>query len=309
MKPVSVIICTYNRSDYISKALSSLAQQTLPVDQYEIIIVNNNSTDHTDALCNAFLQEHRDLNCFYFIEKQQGLSYARNRGITESSGDVLVFMDDDAQADTNYLQEIRRFFDATPDAEACGGRIYPDFESKRPDWMSRFLLPLTSTIDKGNKIKLFTGTKYPVGANMAFKKEVFQKYGMFNTDLGRKGNNLDGSEEKDIFLKIKKDKKKIYYLPYAIVKHQVPDKRLTFDFFKRQAIGIGKSEQIRTRAISSSAYLRFSLKEIAIKWSVSIMLAGYYLVSFRPKKGWKLLQFRWYVSKGLLFYHEKSLLP
>ena len=129
---------------------------------------------------------------------------------------------------------------------------------------------------------------------------------MFNTDLGRKGNNLDGSEEKDIFMKIKKDKQKIYYLPYAIVKHQVPDKRLTFDFFKRQAIGIGKSEQIRTRAISSSAYLRFSLKEIVIKWGVSIMLFGYYLVSCRPKKGWRLLQFRWYVSKGLLCYREKS---
>jgi glycosyltransferase involved in cell wall biosynthesis len=300
MRKISVIVCTYNRSDYILKALNSLAQQTLPAHQYEIIIVNNNSTDNTDALCQTFLQEQQQQNCFYFIEIQQGLSYARNRGIAESSGDILVFMDDDAQADENYLQEICRFFETTPDAEACGGRIYPDFESKRPEWMSHFLLPLTSTIDMGNKINLFKGTKYPVGANMAFKKDVFQQYGMFNPDLGRKGNNLDGSEEKDIFLKLKKENKKIYYLPFAIVNHQVPDKRLTFDFFKRQAIGIGKSEQIRTKAISQSAYIQFVFKEIVIKWGVSILLWGYYLVSFRPKKGWKLLQFRRYVSKGLL---------
>jgi glycosyltransferase involved in cell wall biosynthesis len=305
MKRISVIICTYNRSDYISKSLNSLAQQTLPVDQYEIIIVNNNSTDHTETLCNTFSQKYPDLNCFYFIEKQQGLSYARNRGIAESSVDILIFMDDDAQADKNYLQEILHFFETTPSAEACGGRIYPDFESKKPDWMSPFLLPLTSTIDMGNKIKLFKGTKYPVGANMAFKKEVFQKYGMFNPDLGRKGNNLDGSEEKDIFMKIKKDKEKIYYLPSAIVTHQVPDKRLTFDFFKRQALGIGKSEQIRVKAISLSTYIRFVLKEIVIKWGISILLFGYYLVSCRPKKGWKLFQFRWYVSKGLLYNKYK----
>jgi glycosyltransferase involved in cell wall biosynthesis len=300
MKKISVIVCTYNRSDYILKALNSLAQQTLPASQYEIIIVNNNSTDHTDALCQTFLQEHGQQNCFYFIETQQGLSYARNRGIVESSGDILVFMDDDAQADENYLQEICHFFESNPDAEACGGRIYPDFESKRPDWMSRFLLPLTSTIDMGNKIKLFKGSKYPVGANMAFKKKVFQQYGMFNPDLGRKGNNLDGSEEKDIFLKIKKDKKEIYYLPFATVKHQVPDKRLTFDFIKRQAFGIGKSEQIRAKAISQSAYLQFIFREIVVKWGGSIVLFGCYLVSCQPKKGWKLLQFRWHVSKGLL---------
>ena len=300
MKKISIIVCTYNRNDYILKALNSLAQQTLPADQYEIIIVNNNSTDNTDALCQSFLQEHRQQNFHYFIEKQQGLSYARNRGIAESSGDILVFMDDDAQADENYLKEICHFFETTPDAEACGGRIYPDFESKRPDWMSRFLLPLTSTLDMGNKIKLFTGIKYPVGANMAFKKEVFQQYGIFNPDLGRKGNNLDGSEEKDIFLKIKKAKKKIYYLPFATIKHQVPDKRLTFDFFKRQAIGIGKSEQMRTKAISQSAYIQFVFKEIIIKWGASILLFGAYLVSCSPKKAWKLLQFRRYVSKGLL---------
>ena len=296
---ISIIICTYNRNDYIPKALNSLAQQTLPASQYEIIIVNNNSTDDTDALCHAFLQEHQQLNALYFIETQQGLSYARNRGITESSGDILVFMDDDAQADERYLEEILHFFETTSDATACGGRIYPDFESKRPDWMSRFLLPLTSTIDMGDNIKLFKGSQYPIGANMAFRRKVFQQYGMFNPDLGRKGDNLDGSEEKDIFLKIKKEKGKIYYLPSAIVKHQVPDRRLTFDFFKRQAIGVGKSERIRAKAISQSAYIQFVFKEIVVKWGGSILLFGGYLVLCRPKKGWRLLQFRRYVSAGL----------
>jgi glycosyltransferase involved in cell wall biosynthesis len=304
MKRISIIVCTYNRSDYIVKALSSLARQTFPMNQYEIILVNNNSTDNTHVLCNDFLLENPHLNCHYFVEKQQGLSYARNRGITESSGDILVFMDDDAQANENYLQEINHFFETTPNAESCGGRIYPEYESKRPDWMSRFLLPLTSTIDMGNKIKQFKGAKYPVGANMAFKKDVFQKYGMFNTDLGRKGDNLDGSEEKDIFLKIKKAQKPIYYLPFAIVTHQVPDKRLTFDFFKRQAFGVGKSEKVRAKAISQASYIQSVLKEIVIKWGVSIVLFGCYFVSFQPKKAWKLLQFRWHVSKGLLLKNK-----
>ncbi|MCL2511270.1 MAG: glycosyltransferase [Bacteroidales bacterium] len=301
---ISIIVCTYNRDDYISKALNSLARQTLSTSQYEIIIVNNNSTDNTDALCQIFLQEHQQLNARYFIETQQGLSYARNRGIVESSGDILVFMDDDAQADEHFLQEIRHFFETTTDATACGGRIYPDFESKRPDWMSCFLLPLTSTIDKGDNIKLFKGTQYPIGANMAFRREMFQQYGMFNPDLGRKGDSLDGSEEKDIFLKIKKEKGKIYYLPSAIVKHQVPDRRLTFDFFKRQAIGVGKSEQIRAKAISQSAYVHSVFKELVVKWGASVVTFLGYSITFRPQKGWKLLQFRYHVSKGLLSNHK-----
>lgn len=297
---ISVIISTYNREDYILNALTSLANQVLPGNLFEILLINNNSTDATESLCVNFGQQYPDLNYRYVVEKQQGLSHARNRGILESSGDILVFMDDDAVAEPGYLEQLRLFFAQTPDAAACGGRIYPRFESKRPRWMSHFLVSLTSSINLGDSVKQFSNRQFPIGANMAVRKKMFEQYGAFNPDLGRKGNSMDGAEEKDLFYRMMSGGEKIYYVPDAVVHHYVPDRRLTFDFFKRQAIGIGKSERIRSKAISQAEYLKSIVRECC-KWGASLVLFCFYLFTLRPAKAWRLLVFRRYVSQGLFF--------
>jgi GT2 family glycosyltransferase len=296
---LSVVICTYNRGDCILDALHSLVGQTLPRHLFEILLINNNSTDTTEALCRDFAQRTPGLNYRYLTETQQGLSHARNRGIAEAAGDIIIFMDDDATAESDYLEKMLAFFERTPDAAACGGRIYPRFESRRPRWMSHFLLSLTSSIDLGNKVKVFTHRQFPVGANMAVRSSLFAKYGLFNPDLGRKGNSMDGAEEKDFFYRLMSAKEKIYYVPDAIVHHYVPDRRLTFDFFRRQALGIGKSERIRARGISRHEYAKSIVRE-SLKWGVSFVLFVFYLFTLRPAKAVRLLAFRWYVSKGLL---------
>jgi GT2 family glycosyltransferase len=186
-----------------------------------------------------------------------------------------------------------------PDAAACGGRIYPRFESRRPRWMSHFLLSLTSSIDLGNQIKVFSRRQFPIGANMAVRSGIFKKYGVFNPALGRRGNSLDGAEEKDFFYRLTDAKEKIYYVPGAVVYHCVPDSRLTFDFFKRQAQGIGKSERIRAKSLSSAEYMKSIIRE-GLKWGISFILFVFYLVTLRPAKAVRLLLFRWYVSRGLL---------
>jgi GT2 family glycosyltransferase len=296
---LSVIICTYNRADCILDALHSLVRQTLPRNLFEILLIDNNSTDATATLCKNFASDMNGFNYRYIVETNQGLSYARNRGIAEAAGGIIIFMDDDAVAELDYLEKMLAFFKQTPDAAACGGRIYPRFESRRPRWMSRFLLPLTSSIDLGGKVKMFSRRQSPVGANMAVKKEVFEKYGLFNPNLGRKGNSMDGAEEKDLFYRLKSAKEKIYYVPGAIVHHYVPDCRLTFDFFRRQALGIGKSERIRSKSLSRKEYVKSVVHE-SLKWGVSFLLFAFYLLTLRPAKAVRLLVFRWYVSKGLL---------
>ncbi|MDR2425277.1 MAG: glycosyltransferase [Prevotellaceae bacterium] len=295
---ISVIVCTYNRADCILDALNSLVCQTLPLQLFEILLVNNNSTDNTSELCKTFICDKPEFNYHYIVEQNQGLSYARNRGIAEACGEIIVFMDDDAVAEPDYLEELFAFFNVVPIAAACGGRIYPRFESQRPRWMSRFLVPLTSSIDLGEKPKIFSYRQFPVGANMAVRKTMFERYGVFNPDLGRKGNSLDGAEEKDLFYRLMMNGEKIYYVPNAIVYHYVPDRRLTFDFFTRQAIGIGKSERIRAKTISNSEYRKSLVREI-LKWGVSFILSVFYMLAMRPAKAWRLLVFRGYVSKGL----------
>jgi GT2 family glycosyltransferase len=128
---------------------------------------------------------------------------------------------------------------------------------------------------------------------------MFAKYGLFNPCLGRKGNSMDGAEEKDFFYRLISAKEKIYYVPDAVVHHYVPDRRLTFDFFRRQAIGIGKSERIRSKNISKAEYIKSLIRE-CLKWGVSVVLFFFYLLMLCPAKAVRLLAFRWYVSRGLL---------
>lgn len=296
---ISVIICTYNRVQFLPRIFEALAAQTLSSDCFEIILIDNNSRDKTSDICSDFRINNPHLNFQYVLETQQGLSFARNRGIIESHRDLLVFIDDDAFPEKEYLHNILRFFESNPDAAAGGGRIYPLFEGKRPAWMPDILMSLVSVIDLGNKVCLFK-KKFPIGANMIFRRTTIQKYGPFNVNLGRRGDNLEGAEEKDLFLKIIAGKEKVFYIPDAIVHHVIPDKRLTFDFFRRQAIGIGYSEKVRSQNISTTTYFKSLFKEL-LKWGISWVMCFYYWVTFRFSMGWRLIIFRWYVSKGMIF--------
>jgi glucosyl-dolichyl phosphate glucuronosyltransferase len=295
---VSVIVCTYNREKYLEESLQCLARQDLSEDLFEIILVNNRSTDRTEQICKHFSEENRQLNFRYFTENQAGLSYARNKGIKESEGNLVVFLDDDAMAGEQYLSTVRQFFLENKNVLAGGGRIVPEYETNAPGWMSRFLLPLVSALDMGESIKPFPGNKHPVGANMFFRKSFFAEKGVFKTDLGRRGDLLLGGEEKDIFSRIDRKKHPVIYLPGAEVRHIVPDKRLEGEHIDKLATGIGMSEAIRVGR-SFKRRLAMCTRE-SVKWGGSIVLFLIYLMKFQPSKGKMLLRFRYFVTTGML---------
>ncbi|GAP72856.1 glycosyl transferase [Candidatus Symbiothrix dinenymphae] len=297
----SIIICTYNRAGYIYNVLKSVAENDFPCSEYEIVLVNNNSTDSTETECKRFCTDFQQVIFRYFVETNQGLSYARNRGIKESYGDILVYIDDDATVNRAYLQTYADFFASHPFAMAAGGAILPVYETEAPKWMSHYTKNLiTGYLYCGNKFAEFKNGKYPGGGNVAYRADVFHQIGVFNVDLGRKGNSLIGAEEKDVFDKMSRLKMKFYYLPNAILYHIIPPQKLTKDYFNRLTLAIGKSERIRTRSISKKAYHKRLLSE-AIKWAASLMLFAYYTATFRWQKGIKLLLFRKNVTQGLLY--------
>lgn len=297
---LSVIFCTYNREKYLYNALKSISQQNIPYHDYEIVMVNNNSTDSTESICKQFRYDYPGVNFRYFLETQQGLSYARNRGVQESKGDVLVFVDDDATAFESYLSSIKSFFESHPTVSACGGPIVPVYEVEKPKWLSHYTEQLIGgALYEGDKIKPFNNGKYPGGGNSAFRKQVFNKYGLFNVELGRKGTGLIGAEEKDLYDRLTRGGEKFYYLPQMGIHHYIPEKKLTESHFRELTYSIGKSERIRTKSISPNAYQNRIFAECK-KWAGSIVLFFAYALRLSPDKGWKLIQFRWYVSKGLL---------
>lgn len=296
----SVIICTYNREKYLYNVLQSIAEQDFSMKDYEILLINNNSTDNTEIVCRNFNSDFPTVDFRYFLEENQGLSYARNRGIEESQGEILVFVDDDATVFDNYLVAIDQFFENTPNAIACGGPIIPVYETGKPQWLSHFTEQLIGgALNGGDKIKPFKNGKYPGGGNSAFRKEVFKKYGIFNVDLGRKGTNLIGAEEKDLYDRLKRGGEMFYYVPQMGIYHYIPEKKLSEEHFRNLTYSIGKSERIRTKSLPQGAYRSRLFSEL-IKWIASVILFVGHTILLHPSRGKKILQFRWYVTKGLL---------
>lgn len=295
---ISVIICTYNRDKYIYQTLEHIACNGFPADQYEIILIDNNSTDQTVTECRKFSQNFPDLNYRYFLEPRQGLSFARNRGMQEARGEIFLFLDDDAFMQKDYLRQLSQYLKNHPDAAAFGGKITPLYESgKIPGWMSKWTYSWVSAIDKGNEVCLFEGNSYPIGANMGFRRSAAPPEG-FNTALGRNKGNLMGGEEKDIFNRMKARNSLIYYFPEIEVLHVIPEKRTTRAYIKQLGLGIGKSERLRTLKISRLSYLKRLFAE-GIKWGASLVLCLGFLLKGKAPKGYILLYFRWFVTSGL----------
>lgn len=297
---LSLILCTYNRDKYIYNVLKSIAGNDYPHTDYEIVLVNNNSTDDTESECKRFRQDFPGIRFNYCVETNQGLSYARNRGIQESKGDILVYVDDDALVNKEYLQTYADFFARNPDIAAAGGPIIPQYETEEPAWMSHYTRQLvTGKLYLGDKECEFPKNAFPGGGNAAYRKSVFDKIGLFNVELGRKGNSLIGAEEKDLFDKMTTIGIRFFYLPTAILYHIIPEKKLTQDYFNRLTYSIGVSERYRTLQISKGKYLKRLISE-AIKWAATLVLWLKFAVILQFAKGNKLVLFRWNVTKGLL---------
>ncbi|MBR6017176.1 MAG: glycosyltransferase family 2 protein [Paludibacteraceae bacterium] len=297
---LTVIICTYNRAKYIGALLESIAANDLDKKAYEVVLVDNNCTDNTREICEAFASAHKDVQFRYAVEPEQGLSAARNKGIREAKGDLIVYVDDDALVDPHYLRDYVEWFAAHPQTMACGGPIEPLYETEEPKWMTPYTKALlTAWMNYGDKVREYPKGRYPGGGNAAYRKEVFDKVGLFNTALGRKGGNLMGSEEKDIFDKMHAQGMQVLYLPTPILHHCIPQTKLEKDYFDRLTLQIGISERQRTLAIGKAKYFKRLFSEF-IKWCGTLALMGLYTISFHPMKGWKLILFRRNVTRGLL---------
>lgn len=298
---LTVIICTYNREKYLRPLLESLVANTLPKSEYEILLVDNNCMDNTRGVCRKFADEHPDVFFRYVEEHEQGLSAAKNCGIREAKGNLIVYVDDDALVDDNYLEDYVQWFNCHPETMALGGPIVPLYEQGgEPSWMTPYTRALlTAWMDYGRNVRKYPKGRYPGGGNAAFRKCVFEKVGVFNTALGRKGGNLMGSEEKDIFDKMHNLGMEILYLPTPILHHSIPPAKLEKDYFDRLTLQIGRSERQRTLAIGKLKYCKRLINE-AIKWGGTLVLWCKYLLMMQPSKGNKLVAFRVNVTKGLL---------
>lgn len=228
---ISVILCTYNRSQMLEQALASVArQELLESTSWEVLVVDNNSSDSTrevaEQFCRAYPGRFR-----YLFEPQPGKSHALNTGIREARGGILAFMDDDVTVSPAWLRNLT----GSLRDGACvgaGGRILPGWSGPPPEWLSladRLALGPLVAFDLGSESGVLR--EPPSGTNMAFRKEMFAKHGAFRTDLGpRPGCEIRG-EDTEFASRLLIAGEPLRYEPSAVVYHPVPESRLRKKYF------------------------------------------------------------------------------
>lgn len=294
---ISVVVCTYNRQKFIGKALECLAAQTLPPDQFEIIIVDNNSTDQTASISRAFVAARPELRARYVLEEQKGLSFARNRGLKEASFPIITYIDDDAEAVPALLETILHFMQAHPQAVGVGGKIIPKYsESEEPAWMNSYLNGFVGRLDYGEQPQLFRqpAMKYPAGCNMTYTASVLKEVGGFNNQLTFR------SDDKHIYYVVSKVSPEVYYVPEATVYHNIDKARLQFDSFRKLFLKTGNEEKIRVRLEEGKMGWWKKLVEFTVKVGASLLLYLLYALKGQGIKGRYIFWSQWFTLKGFL---------
>lgn len=243
---LSIIICTYNRAGLLSKTLDSLLGLEM-LDQAEVILVDNRSTDDTAATVKRFMDTNESkIRMKYLLEPVQGLSAARNAGILAAKSPLIAFLDDDALPVRTWIRTIVETLESRPGVMAMGGKVSPIFESKRPDWLIKpFEFPYT-IMDLGNRVREYPSKYHPCGANMAMRSEVFN-VSLFPLELGRKGDSLLSGEETWLFGKIRKEGQSVLYHPQMAVDHFVPASRLTESWIMKRYYSQGISNALGSK--------------------------------------------------------------
>lgn len=228
----SIIVCTYNRAESLRDTLRALqALNAAPDRTWEVIIVDNNSKDHTRAVIEEV--QHTWPLLRYAFEDAQGLSHARNHGIACARGEVILFTDDDVLPEPDWL-EVTLAGLHEYGADACGGWIGPIWETLPPTWLTeRFYGFLAVRTDRNDDYMITANTQLPFGANMAFRRWVFERAGPFDTTRGRKGSVLASGEDGEMFERILAAGMKIIFLGSSRVHHKVEGFRTTKNYLRR----------------------------------------------------------------------------
>ena len=238
---ITAAICTHNRAALLPAAIESLLTQNLPSTDYEILVIDNTSTDKTPQIIQRYLNAPGSVTLRSAVQPVLGLSHARNLAVEMAAGEIIAFLDDDAVADPAWLVALLEAYAMHPDAWAVGGKVLPLWEGKRPIWLTDDLLPHLSILDLGDVVRSLHAGEQLYGVNFSCRRYAFDQIGLFRTDLGRQGIALLGSEESEFQQRLLQQGQSLIYTPHAVVSHRVPEERLQQWYFIRLAYHKGRT--------------------------------------------------------------------
>jgi len=231
---ISIIVCTYNRANILEDCLDSLVNQTVSGELFEIIVVNNNSTDNTFDIAEKYAKRHKNFRIF--TETKQGLSVARNRGLKESKYDWLSFIDDDAMAYPNYVERIISTI-GKYDFDCFGGVYYPWYrDMKRPRWLSE---KFGQSMKYKEQVAILDNGSIP-GSVCVFKKEPLLKINGFPEDLGMHGGKIGYGEETFVQFQLRERGYSIGFDPELCILHLVHPSKMRVNWHIKSAYASGR---------------------------------------------------------------------
>jgi GT2 family glycosyltransferase len=272
---VTVAVLTYNRSGLLREALAGMVVQNYPAGAWELIVVDNNSTDDTRGTVSSFASAATAPRLV--IETRQGLDHGRNRAVDEARGDVIVLADDDIIVGPDWLAQMVAPFssDGAQRIGVVGGEVVPVFPDGVPAWLERAHRPLGFRRDPGP----LPPDQAPMGANFAFPKWAFERFGKFDTSLDRQGERLFGGGDSEMIRRIRAAGLEAWFVPGARALHQMPADRLTLRYAMRHAFDSARSrvvDQVRTLRASGRSRLGYMASRAAAS---ALRLAGFLVVA------------------------------
>ena len=253
---VTVIIPSYNRAGFLRETMQSILGQSFPPDRYEIIFIDNGSTDNTGEIIAAINAENSG-RIRYVYEPRPGLLVGRHLGASLARGRILLYGDDDIIASPDWVGEVCRCYQDEM-VGAASGRVLPRFEVPPPAWVKLFPETYISIIDPGDEYRE-VDRSFAYGCNMSVRKDVFYEVGGFNPDsMPPDLIRFVGDGETALMERVAASRYKMVYNPAAYVYHVIPAGRLTIDFYKKRAFfqGVGDSYRLIRRhgGIDAAAY-------------------------------------------------------
>lgn len=227
----SVIICTHNRASMLADCIASLLNQTIDKSRFEIIIVDNNSTDNTEKIAQGFSKNNNNIK--YFKESIIGYSAPRNLGRKNATGNIIAYIDDDEIAAPDWLKSIEKAFQIEEKPDIVGGICMLKYDADPPDW---FIESMGGT-NKNRQKGILNQRKdcYLGCGNIAFKKEILDKLSGFSNDFNMKNGFLMLGEDTDICQRAKNARFKLFYDPEIKIYHRMNQNNYDIEIRKQKA--------------------------------------------------------------------------
>jgi GT2 family glycosyltransferase len=241
---LSVVVCTHNRPADLERCLAGLAALRRPTD---VVVVDSASDPPVEALVATHGERAR-----YVYEQRPGLSAARNRGVQETAGDIVAFLDDDAIPAPDWADELLAAFER-PEIGCAGGECRPRFEAERPPWLSDSLLAFAGITSFGGDFRRARSRgEWPFGANIAFRRAALAQAGGFSEELGRSGASLLSYEDTAMIERVVAAGWEVWLRPSAIVDHTVGAERCRGGYYWRRSWwnGISRARHRPTLALA-----------------------------------------------------------